>query len=324
LKHPDNELRLRAVTALVRTAPPNKETAAALRPFLEDPDGEVRLITRAALRRLDPGAVTVPDGLTDYWPDGVEVVAHFQVRSLLDFALVKNAFMDTIKEQLQKLQILKRFRIDPLTDVTSVTLTGHRLWLTDLAESEGLLILRGDFGREQPAGIVEAVEQGQAIYGLCVSRGVILVSNNRERLLGVVERRRANRPAAPAPELAGLLAETDTRALFWCAVGVSPDLSKYLRELGTPAGLTGLTVHVNWGRVSTLRAVWYTDSETAAGQWLGLLELARGFLENGAEVGPARNKDALLRGLTLTREGKQVHLRLVLQEAVLEDLIKLR
>jgi hypothetical protein len=310
----DNESRLRAaaVANAVKLNDRGKGLFPDLLRLVDDFDADIRLDVRGVLLDIDPSAaLPLPTLVNDLIPEGTAVIAHLHVKTLFDLVLKKSRILDNVKQRLGDSKILREFHLDPVTDVSSVTLAVPGLQLSGLDQSPGLLILRGQFDKDKPLEEKEAEDFGIKTYAVCLNKKCVVVSNQKDKIREAMDRQSGKKPGKLSADLRKVLSRVDSQSMFWLAASLSDDLRTFLTVMArAPDGLLALTAHGNVvGKDAKIRAVFYADSERAAERWKEFLERQQQML---AAVVADQEWERVISDIRLEVRGNQVRMELLI------------
>jgi hypothetical protein len=263
-------LRASAIEAAGQLGAHARPLLPALRALADGPDRRLASDALLAVWRSERPDARVNSNDLALLPPDSKVIIHLRMRTLLDLFLIKSGFLADIRGRAKALKVLEPFGVDA-ADIHTLTLGSPgfhagRPW----TESEGVLVLRGRFDKAKPGQAVDAVDFGKSFHAACVSKEVILVSTSRDLLAQAVAR--SSDSAKVSAALQKLVAQADSRAMFWLASSVSEDLRQFLEAIDAPLGLTGLALMGDLDRTGRIEARFLTADSAASKAWQSYLD----------------------------------------------------
>ena len=164
-------------------------------------------------------------------PNDAEVVLTLNLDQLLGSPVGRKYLRSTVEEALksnaQAQEILKTLELDPLRDISRVTVA-----MTSAATDNGLAIVNGKFNRDKIAKLAEQVaadrkdkfkihkdgdtiiyegigDENKSVFAIFPTASTLLLSNNREMLRG------SSKTGKPSRELVGLIEKVDGKQTAW-------------------------------------------------------------------------------------------------------------
>jgi HEAT repeat protein len=289
LKDAEPSIRAAAAKAIGNLGEQGKPFADALKALRDDGDEGVRTAVRDAAADIGAGLeIALPAELRTLFPPDIDVIAHLQFETLLDFLGARNPLLNQARQGLKQIAVLQRFSFDPLRDVTSATLAVRSLEPAQLQGVGGLLILSGTFANEAPEMVVEAQEDliaaqkkiveapeqfGQTFYAVCLDKKWVLLSDSKETIAAAIKRAKEKQPGQLNPVLGKALATVDGRATLRLVSSLSPNFRNRLKLNDAPAGLTSVAIQVGFSEKSlALRAFFDTAGARATKAWKEYLD----------------------------------------------------
>jgi hypothetical protein len=270
LKDAPPKLRASAARSAGRLGTQGKALLPALRTLGDDPNPDVASDALLAIWCIEqPDARVSADDLALLPPDS-EVIIHVRVRTLLEVFFLRSGLLDDIRRKVKALKVLEPFGVEA-SDILALTLGSPDYWAgLPWAENKGVLVLRGRFEKAQPGQVVEAKDFGKLFHAACLTKEVIVVSTSRKLLAQAVARNTEGAKLSPAMQK--VVAQADTRAMFWLASSLSHELRRTLESIRAPDGLTGLALMGDLDEAGILEARLLTADAAATKAWKSYLD----------------------------------------------------
>jgi len=283
--------------------------------------------------------------LGKYVPTDADAVAHVNVRQLLGSQLVKKYALPqieaAIKEKKEVQQVLGLLGLDPLKDITGITVTG-----AGQDQNKVFLAVSGKFNLEKIQATAEAVardkkdelkisktggknlyeitKEGKTSYAGFADAGTLVASPSRDYVTDAL----AGKTGKASKELEDAVAGVDARQSFWAAGVVTAERRRMLASRqesaefakSLKAGTVG--VIVTDGIAVSLAA--QTTDPKAAAKLADLADKGKGILQffsaSNEEARPVI--DEILKTLEIKSQKTDVTVKFKLSEEVIEKAIK--
>jgi len=280
-----------------------------------------------------------------YVPADAEAVIHINVQQLLDSKLAKKYALPPIEQALknnkQVQQVLTVLGLDPLKDITTITLSN-----AGQGGDKGQAALTGKFSHDKihataqklaedkkdkfkvskigDKPLYEAVQQDKTIYAGFADEGTLIVSPSREYVADAL----GGKTGKITKELANAVAAVDTKQTIWAAGVVTEDVKAMLGKQQQAAELAKKLKAVEGGinvsdAVAVSLKVQTTDAKAAkelgefANQAKGLLQLGG---QGNEELKPF--VDEIIKTLEIKTQKTDVSVKFQLSQDVIEKAIK--
>jgi len=283
--------------------------------------------------------------LGKYVPADADAVAHVNVRQLLGSQLVKKYALPqieaAIKEKKEVQQVLGLLGLDPLKDITGITITG-----AGQDQNKVFLAVSGKFNLEKIQTTAEAVardkkdelkisktggkslyeitKEGKTSYAGFADEDTLVASPSRDYVVDAL----AGKTGKASKELEAATAGIDTRQSLWAAGVVTPErrqmLAKRQEAANIAKSLKAGTVGVTVTDTIAVSLQAQTTDAKAAGELAELANQAKAILQflgqTNEEIAPFTNE--IVKTLVVNKQQTDVTVKFQFSEEVIDKAIK--